>query len=80
MSIQWGAWAGAGMAAANAALLDKLQRQGYGAVQPTSGLLALQSILCQGHVADLSVVMVSPFQWGTFLTGTRSTQHAHLRI
>ena len=61
------------MAAANSALLDKLQRQGYRAVQPASGLLALQSVLCQGHNADLSVVMVSPFLWGTFLTGTICT-------
>ena len=40
-SVQWGAWAGAGMAAADAALSAKLQRAGLKLVTPLKGLSAL---------------------------------------
>ena len=40
-SMQWGAWAGAGMAAADATLSAKLQRAGLKLVTPLKGLSAL---------------------------------------
>ena len=64
-SIQWGAWAGAGMAAADAALLQRLVRQGYGAVTPVQGLGVLAGVLRKSS----AVVAASPFDWSTFLAG-----------
>ena len=63
-SIQWGAWAGAGMAAAEPTLLRRLEQQGYGAVQPAHGLAALQAMLAP---APAPVSMASPFDWSRFL-------------
>lgn len=40
-SIQWGAWAGTGMAASNPLLVAKLQRAGLELVTPSVGLAAL---------------------------------------
>lgn len=64
-SMQWGAWASVGMAAAEPALLRRLAQQGYGAVQPAAGLTALQDALRPGAAA---AVMASPFDWARFLS------------
>lgn len=73
-SVQWGAWAGAGMAAASPALLVRLQRKGYEAVQPAAGLAALHSLMA-GSGASSAVVMAAPFDWSRFLApaGRRQT-------
>ena len=42
--MQWGAWAGAGMAAQDRATLRAVERLGMGLVQPAEGLAALRSI------------------------------------
>lgn len=76
-SIQWGAWAGAGMAA-NEAVARKVNRLGLGMLQPEAGLAAMERLLCSwanagpGGVglppaATSAVVPVVPFRWGTFL-------------
>ena len=73
-SVQWGAWAGAGMAAASPALLVRLQRKGYEAVQPAAGLTALHGLMA-GSGAGAAVVMAAPFDWSRFLApaGRRQT-------
>lgn len=45
VSIQWGAWAGAGMAAHDKAILARLHRVGLGAIRPADGLAALHTAL-----------------------------------
>ena len=53
-SMQWGAWAGVGMAASNAMRLH-LERVGMGAVQPVAGLAALGAVL--GRLSAAGTVM-----------------------
>ena len=68
-SVQWGAWAGSGMAASEPALLERLKRQGYLALTPSVGLAALQSILgAAGSFAGASIV-ASLFDWPALLKG-----------
>jgi hypothetical protein len=50
-SVQWGAWAGAGMASGDAGTLQRLERMGLGALSPVHGLGALQSVLSDGQRA-----------------------------
>jgi hypothetical protein len=69
VSIQWGVWAGAGMAAAHPGLLKMLAAQGYAALQPGTGLAALQGALTARGPA---VTMASPFNWSKFLTASRA--------
>ena len=57
-SMQWGAWAGAGMAASNAMRLH-LERVGMGAVQPVAGLTALGAVL--GRLSAAGTVMHGMF-------------------
>ncbi len=45
VSLQWGAWAGGGMAARDAATSARLQRLGLGLIQPHQGLRTLAQIL-----------------------------------
>ena len=45
MSLQWGAWAGSGMAAQEGPLLSRLARLGMGAIDPAQGLTALQAAM-----------------------------------
>ena len=71
-SVQWGAWAGAGMAAAEPQLLQKLQRQGYSAVQPAAGLAALHALLLGSEVA--AVTMAAPYEWARFLASPARRQ------
>lgn len=72
-SLQWGAWAGAGMAAAEPQLLQKLQRQGYAAVQPAAGLAALHAMLL-GRETSAAVTMAAPFDWSRFLASPARRQ------
>lgn len=67
-SIQWGAWAETGMAAATPQLLQRLERQGYYSVQPAAGLEALQELLsgCKTGAVSSSVVAAS-FAWRSLL-------------
>lgn len=45
VALQWGAWGGAGMAAADAALAARLARAGMGMLPPPQGLQALAAAL-----------------------------------
>lgn len=48
-SLQWGAWAGGGMAARDAATSARLQRLGLGLITPHQGLWAFASVLEQSR-------------------------------
>ena len=66
-AVQWGAWAAAGMAAADPGLLQRLVRQGYGALSPHQGLSVLASAVSTRP--GLPVVAASPFDFAVFLAG-----------
>ncbi len=55
LSVQWGAWAGSGMAAADAGTVARVERTGMALVQPSRGLAALSAALSSG-------------KWSGFLT------------
>ena len=42
-SVNWGAWAGSGMAAK--AGIERMARLGFGAIEPQAGMAAISSIL-----------------------------------
>ena len=72
-SVQWGAWSGGGgMAANEAGTIQRMERLGVGAVEPSQGLRAVEGIL-RGFAAMVPggiiqpVVAASPFVWETFL-------------
>lgn len=44
-TVQWGAWHGVGMVAANTTVLARMQRGGIGTVSPLAGLAALSYAL-----------------------------------
>ena len=48
-SIQWGAWAGAGMAARVAGTAARVRELGLGLIEPGQGLRALNAVLHSGH-------------------------------
>lgn len=60
-SIQWGAWAGAGMASQDRSTALRVGRLGMGMVDPAQGLAAVQALLGSGMVA--SVTSAVPFDW-----------------
>jgi hypothetical protein len=45
VSVQWGAWAGAGMAASDAQTAARVERTGMGLLSPEAGLAALEGVL-----------------------------------
>ncbi|BDA51455.1 probable oleandomycin polyketide synthase, modules 5 and 6 [Coccomyxa sp. Obi] len=65
-SIQWGAWAGAGMAAGTPDLAQRLARSGLQLITPPLGLAALGSVLSGGSKLQ-AVTAVSGFDWGRLL-------------
>ena len=70
VSVQWGAWAGGGMAVQDAGTLRRLERSGMGAISATEGMAALEGLLrAQGGAAlgGLSQVAVAPVDWGVFV-------------
>ncbi len=89
LSVQFGAWKGAGMAAASAA---KMESMGLGALTPATGLQALYGLLqaagtepaaAAGLRPPASVAM-SPVDWPAFLQGMPHLPHyfgsfAHLK-
>ena len=59
-SVQWGAWAGAGMASQDPSTLRTVDRLGMAMVEPPEGLLALRNIIVSVHGA---VITATPFKW-----------------
>jgi hypothetical protein len=69
-SVQWGAWAGAGMASRG--VMERLKRLGQGILEPAAGLSALAAALRGADVgeplrsAGTAVLTVNPFDWPTY--------------
>ncbi len=89
VSVQFGAWKGAGMAAASAA---KMEGIGLGALTPATGLQGLHGLLLASacHTGTLSgrrpapAVAMTPVDWPAFLLGSQAVppffqQFAHLK-
>ncbi len=64
-SLQWGAWAGGGMA--TEATLARLERSGLCALQPLTGLAALADLMASLASHRQPVVCVNPFNWSNML-------------
>jgi hypothetical protein len=66
VSVQWGAWAGGGMAANDASTAARVARLGMSLIQPQQGLQALQQAMaCSPHTSPITAAV--PFIWPTFL-------------
>jgi hypothetical protein len=62
LAVNWGAWAGAGMAAH--AGLERMERLGFGAIQPAQGAAALGAMLRALHgAAAPPQLLASVFFW-----------------
>ncbi len=74
-SVGWGPWAQSGMAAADVGgsnVLARLQRSGFGALQPHVGLSIISKLLQRS--ADSSNWMAGIFNWEKLLNGHRHQQ------
>ena len=68
VSVQWGAWAGAGMAAGDASTAARVERTGMALLQPQQGLGVLEGMLvAQPAAAAASQLTASAFVWSRFL-------------
>ena len=68
-SIQWGGWAGGGMASADAGTAARLARMGMPLITPSQGLAALASIML-GHTLQpqrSAAVAATSFKWDAFM-------------
>ena len=71
-SMQWGAWAGAGMAVQDASTAARLERLGMGLVSISSGLQALAAAVGSGSSSGGSGVLAAvPFRWQQFVAAAR---------
>ena len=69
MSVQWGAWSGAGMASGDATTRARVERSGLGMVEAFSGLSVLRTLML-GVVGGSSlggVIAAVPIHWPRFL-------------
>ena len=66
VSIQWGAWAGEGMAGQDALTKMRVEKMGTGMIPPEMGLACLETCLHSLKHTPSSIA-VSPFNWQTFL-------------
>ena len=69
-SIGWGPWMGAGMAAADAGLIRRLERQGLAGIRPEQGLLVLSAALHAAADAQSSwptAMLAGPVIWQNLL-------------
>jgi hypothetical protein len=69
VSVQWGAWAGGGMAAADAQTAARVERMGMSLISPAAGLAALESAVSgvAGSIYSASTVAAVPFMWTQFV-------------
>ena len=73
-SVQWGAWAGGGMASADTAA--RVERMGMALVMPQAGLAALQGLMASSAAAP--VMSANPFNWPRFLQRLHPKQRTQL--
>ena len=69
-SIQWGGWAGGGMAGGDASTAARLARMGMPLINPSQGLTALAAVIrgFANHEPHLNAVLgMIPFKWDTFM-------------
>ena len=68
LSVQWGAWAGGGMAARDRSTVLRVQRMGMGMIEPANGLVAFSAMLSASSGSCGSGVFAAvPFNWPTFI-------------
>ena len=80
-SIQWGGWAGGGMAGADASTAARLARMGMALIDPKQGLAALAGVLQNASAvvaAPPAQLTVVPFVWDKFLTSSGQAQPANI--
>ena len=80
-SIQWGGWAGGGMASGDASTIARLARMGMGLIEPKLGLAALAGVLQSASAVrsvPLAQLTVVPFVWDRFLTSAGQAQTASI--
>ena len=65
VSVQWGAWAGAGMAAGDAYTSSRVERTGMALLPPQQGLAVLESLLTRQPAVPL--LAANPFVWSKFM-------------
>ena len=68
-SIQWGAWAHAGMATQSSTTQARFERMGVGFMTPQQGLSALSTIMSQSPAAVLSLTAAAVMDWSKYLKG-----------
>jgi len=68
MSVQWGAWAGAGMAASDPQTAARVARLGVGMLRPSQALAALESVMAAPPATSAAAVAAVPIRWSTFLS------------
>jgi len=73
-SVQWGGWAGGGMAGGDASTAARLARMGMPLITPSQGLAALSAVLTSQ--SPPSVMAAVPFDWGKFLQHGRNSKQA----
>ena len=74
-SIQWGAWAGAGMASRDKAALERARRTGIGCLNVYDGLSSMSALM--RNASRPTVTCVSPFDWKVFLHRYRTVPHVY---
>ncbi len=79
LSIQWGAWAGAGMASAHGSTAARMERLGVSALQPSQALTALNALLVSSHTHSSAtldpVVSVAALDWRVMRKALTSSAH-----
>ena len=75
-SVQWGGWAGGGMASADATTAGRLARMGMALIEPKQGLAALAGMLRSTAAAQPAQLTAVPFVWDKFLMSSASAQTA----
>lgn len=67
LSVNWGAWAGSGMAEKTG--IERMERQGFGALQPAAGVAAMAQMLAGlATAATKPQLLSSVFLWDRYMT------------
>ena len=69
VAVQWGAWAGGGMAARDSGTVRRLARMGLGVIEPEVGLAALEGVLAIRSAGAPAQVALNPTNWAVLLRG-----------
>lgn len=64
-SVQWGAWAGAGMAANDASTQIRVERTGMGLLEPAQGMRVVEGIVYSKY--PLAICSANIFVWNTMM-------------